>query len=204
MAKALKRMLASQLHADLEDATGALIVTTGPMTVENSEAFRGDLREKAGGARLRIIHNRTARVALKQRWFDGEAESATDGLEEMLKGPTAIVFGGSGPISIAKVVRDWRKKWKPLEVKGAVSDGELLGKEDAEGLAELPDLPELRGMFLSALLGAPRGLAGTLSGVYGGLARCLKARVDDAGGDAEGDAASDDDAGDADAAPVEA
>ena len=190
MSKALKRMMAAQFQEELGDATGLLFVETGPLTVENAEALRTDLREKAGGARLRIIHNRTAHVALKERWFEGcEAEAATSDLEALgalLKGPTAVAYGGDGPIPIAKVMRDWRKKWKPLKVKGAVADGELLSQEDTAGLADMPDLPQLKAMMLGALLGAPRGIATSLSAVYGGLARCLQARVDEAEG--EGDA----------------
>ena len=185
MSKIMKRMMTAQFQAELGDATGLLIVDTGPMTVENAEALRADLREKAGGARLKIIHNRTARVAIRERWF----EDGDDDLAPLLKGPTAVAFGGGGPIPIAKVLKDWRKKWKPLEVKGAVTDGELLPKEDLAGLAEMPDLPQLKAMMLGAILGTPRGIAVSLSAVYGGLARCIQARVDEGGGDA---AAADD------------
>lgn len=192
MAKALKRMMTSQLEASLEGETGLLILETGPMTVENAMALRADLREKAGGARMQIIHNRTARIAMRRRWFD-ESEQ---GLAPMLKGPTAIAFGGDGPISIAKVVRDWKRRWKPLRVKGAVADGELLLEQDADGLADMPDLNQLRAMMLGAVMGTPRGIAVSLSAVYGGIARCLQARVDKDGG-------GDEPAGEAEAAPSE-
>ncbi|MCA9316239.1 MAG: 50S ribosomal protein L10 [Planctomycetes bacterium] len=181
MAKALKRMMADQLEQALEGKNGLLILETGPMTVESTMAFRGDLREKAGGARLQVIHNRTAQVALNRKWF-GEG---SDVLDPLLSGPTAIAFGGDGPIPIAKVVRDWSRKWKPLKVKGAVADGELLLAEDASTLADMPDLPQLRAMMLGAVMGVPRGIAVSLSAVYGGLARCLQARVDQQGGGEE-------------------
>ena len=181
MAKALKRMLATQLEEELGDATGLLVVDTGPMTVENVTEFRKDLREKAGGARLRIIHNRTARVALNNKYFEGGAEA----LVEILRGPSAVVYGGDGAIPIAKVVRDWRKKFKELTLKAAIADGELLEAADAEGLAEMPDLPQLKAMMAAALISPARGIAGSLQGVYGGLARVIQARVDEGGGDGE-------------------
>lgn len=174
MAKALKRMLASQLQDDLGDTGGVIVLDPGSMTVESSEGFRTDLREKAGGARLRIIHNRTARVAFRSMWF----EDGNETLESMLTGPTAIVYGGDGAIPIAKVVRDWRKKWKTLQVKGAVTDGEVLEKPDAEALADMPDLHQLKGMMLGTIIGAPRGIAVSMAGVYGGIARCLQAKID--------------------------
>ncbi len=187
MAKELKRLLATQLESALVDAdAGLLVLDPGPMTVENVQEFRKDLREKAGGAKLRVIHNRTAKLALKRRYFE-DADTVED-LEAMLKGPTAVVYGGDGPIPCAKIVRDWRKKFKPLTLKGAVADGELMDASDAATLADMPGLTELKGMLLSAIIGSPRGIATCLSGVYGGLARCLQARIDKSSEDGEGEA----------------
>jgi large subunit ribosomal protein L10 len=182
MAKALKHMLASQLEAKLQDSpSGLLVVDPGGMTVESVMAFRRDLRENAGGARLRIIHNRTARVALKSMAYT----DTQDAIDEALAGPSAIIYGGDGPISIAKVVRDWRKKEKQLAVKAAVADGEVLGGEDARNLADMPDLEQLKGMLAGLLLSSGRGIAASLAGVYGGIARVMQARLD-AGGFAAG------------------
>ena len=66
MAKALKFMLSAQLQDALKgSASGLMVIDPGPMTVESAMEFRKDLREKAGGARLRIVHNRTARAAMQ-------------------------------------------------------------------------------------------------------------------------------------------
>jgi large subunit ribosomal protein L10 len=181
MAKALKTMLRSQLEQELVGTNGCLVLETGPMTVEGVSAFRKELREKAGGARLRVVQNRTARLALEAAWLKG-GENAP--LRKLLRGPTAIVFGGGGPVPIAKVVTEYKKKFKPLTVKGAVADGEVLGAKDAEGLAKLPGLPELRGQ-LAGLIAAPsRGIVATMHGVLAGLVRVVQARVDAAPKDA--------------------
>ena len=193
MAKALKHMLASQLGEELEKSpSGLMVLDPGGMTVESVMAFRGDLREKAGGARLRVLHNRTARVAIREQGYDGDVEA----LNATLTGPSAVVYGGDGPIPIAKVVRDWSKKHKTLRVKGAVADGEVLLEGDAQALADMPDLQQLKGMLAGLLLGSARGIATSLQAVYGGLARCIQARLDEGG--FAGDAAPA-----ADAAPAE-
>ena len=180
MSKALKRMLATQLGDQIAEANGLMLIDCGSMTVEKSEAFRRDLREKAGGARLRIIHNQTAKIAIRARWTEEDAEAPFDdgALDGMMNGPSAIVFGGDGPISIAKVVRDWKKKHKALELKGAIADGELFVGDEAAALADMPDLPQLRAMMLGAIMGSARGIAVSLSAVYCGLARCMQARID--------------------------
>ena len=185
MAKTLKTLLTSQLQTELKTTNGCVVLDPGPMTVESAMAFRRELREKAGGARLRVIQNRTARHALESAWLGGENEA----LRKILRGSTAIVFGGGGPVPIAKVVVEWRKKAKTVLVKGAVADGEVLGAKDAERLATLPGLPELRGMMVGLLAGGARGLAGTVNGVISGLVRVLQAHVDKAPAEAPAAAA---------------
>jgi len=176
MAKALKLMLSSQLQDALrESASGLMVIDPGPMPVESVMEFRRDLREKAGGARLRIVHNRTARVAMKSLGY----EDSEDAVTGMLAGPSAVVYGGDGPIPIARVVREWRFKFKKLKVKGAVADGEVLSREEAEGLADMPDLPQLRGMLAGAIASPARGIAASLAAVLCGLARVVQAHADE-------------------------
>src|SRR5262245_7471423 len=107
MAKSLKTMLTSQLQKDLATTTGCLVLDPGPMTVEGAMAFRKELREKAGGARLRVLHNRTARHALEGAWLKGGENKPLRG---MLKGSCAVAYGGAGPVPIAKVVVEWKRK----------------------------------------------------------------------------------------------
>ena len=182
MAKALKRMMVVEYERALDGLDGVIVLDTGPMTVEANQEFRRDLREKAGGARLKIIHNRTGRLALGQALFGADSEV----LHEALRGPSAIAFGGDGPIPIAKVLREWKRKFKPLRVKGGVAEGEVLAAGEVDGLADLPDMPQMRGMLLSTVLGPARGIAVSLQAVYGGIARALQARIDQEGGAADG------------------
>ena len=187
MAKALKRMMVREYEQVLDEVDGLIVVDPGPMSVEVNQEFRRDLREKAGGARMQIIHNRTVRIALEKAFYGNQP----DALTTVLRGPSAIVFGGDGPIPIAKVLREWRRKFKSLRVKGGVSEGEVLDAGEVEGLADLPSRDDLRAMLLSTVMGPARGIVGSLEAVYGGIARVLQARVDQ-----DGDAASGDDNGD--------
>jgi large subunit ribosomal protein L10 len=186
MAKALKRMMVAEYEQTLDEVDGLILFDPGPMTVEANQEFRKDLREKAGGAEMRVIHNRTAKIALEARFKEDPAV-----LEEALVGPSAIVFGGDGPIPIAKVLRDWRKKFKKLRLKAGVAEGEVLRAADVDGLADLPGVPQLRGMLLSAVIGSARGIAVSLQEVYGGIVRAVQAHVDQQGGDETSDEAGD-------------
>jgi large subunit ribosomal protein L10 len=174
VAKELKRLLSSQLLGALKGSDGAVFVNLGPMTVEKTSELRKFLRGKASGARLRVIHNRTARAAFREAGYPEKTSTA-------LKGPTAVVYGGDGPTSIAKTLVEWIRTDKATTLKGAVSEGEYYDAKGVQALAKLPDRKTLRAMLCGAILGPGRGIAAAMAANYGGLARATKARVD-AGG----------------------
>lgn len=176
MPKQLKQLLAKQVVGALHGHTGAVFVNVAAMTVEQSTSLRGLLAAKAGGARLRVLHNRTARAALRSAGWPSKVEA-------ILKGPTAVVYGGEGPSSIAKTLGEWSRtdKTKSLVLKGAVAEGEFFDAKGVLALAKMPDKLTLRAMLAQAILGPSRGLAVALAGNAAGLARVTQARIDKQG-----------------------
>ena len=175
MAKILKKMLASQVLDAMKGTNGAVFVNVAPMSVELSTRLRGFLLQKAGGARLRVVQNRSARHALTSVGYP--AKNA-----DMMKGPTAVIFGGDGPTSIAKSLAEWVRQDKKLVVKGAVAEGEIYdGKAVTAVLAKMPDKNTLRAMLLGAISGPARGLAVVLGAAGAGVARATQARIDKQG-----------------------
>ena len=171
MAKALKQLLSSQLLKAVHGADGAIFVNLGPMTVEQNMRLRGILRSKAGGAHLRVLHNRTARVALKTAGFPAKVDT-------ILKGPTAAIFGGDGTMVIAKTIVEWARTDKTFVLKGGVADGEFFDAKGVVALSKLPDKQTLRGMLAGAIAGPARGVASVLAASGASLARVMQARID--------------------------
>src|SRR5262245_4503362 len=164
-------MLAGQLQRLLQGSDGAVFVNPGTMTVEQNSKLRTLLAQKAGGARLRIVHNRTARAALAEAGWPEKVAS-------LLRGPTAIVYGGEGVPAAAKVIVEWAKANKTFAAKGAVLEGEFHDAKGVVVLARLPDKHTLRAMLVGAVAGPARGLASVVAASGGGLARVLQARID--------------------------
>lgn len=171
MAKVLKKILSSQVREAVKTADGAVFVNVSPMTVELSTRLRGFLQTKAGGARLRVVQNRTARHAFKDVGWPAK-------VGDILKGPTAMVYGGDGAATIAKRLAEWSRTDKTLVVKGAIADGEFFDAKGVAALAKMPDKTTLRGMIAGSILGPGRGLAVAIAGTGAGLARVLQARID--------------------------
>jgi large subunit ribosomal protein L10 len=167
----LKTMLAAHLLRLLEDSDGAVFVDPGPMTVEASTRLRTLLASKAGGARMRIVHNRTARAALLSAGWP-------EGVSKLLRGPTAIVYGGESVPVVSKSIVEWARTDKTFTIKGAVAEGEVYDAKGVAALSRMPDKNTLRAMLAGAISGPARGVASVLAAPGASLARVLQARID--------------------------
>ncbi len=168
MPRDVKLWMAAEVEGLLESGD-VLVVGLKPMDAQQTHGLRARLRE--GGARLRVVHNRTSRFAL------GEKHRA---LADHFRGQTAIALGGE-VIALAKALVEAATK-DLVELRGGFVEGDIVDAATLRELAAIPDKPTLLGMLLSAVLGSARGLAVSVNGVGAGLARCLQARVDQAGG----------------------
>jgi large subunit ribosomal protein L10 len=172
VAKFLKKLMADQVRDALDAAPQCLVVNLGEIDAEKDVALRSELRLK--GARLRVVHNRTARHALDDR---------RKGLATLMTGQVALALPQEEDpdmVTLAKTLLAAQVA-KTIQIRGGWVDGELLDREGVELLAKSPDKHTLRGMLAGAINGAARGLAVSLSGVGGGLARCLKQKIDKSG-----------------------
>ena len=59
-------------------------------------------------------------------------------LVPFLAGPTAFAFGYDDPVAPAKILSEFAKKNKALEIKGGIVEGAVIGPEGVANLADLP------------------------------------------------------------------
>lgn len=115
-----------------------------------------DLRrrvQKTGGD-VTVSKNTLIKVAMKDndQW---------KGLEEYLKGPTALVFGGEDFIGAAKALNDFSKEKRAVVVKirGGVLQGEAMDEKKLKALADLPSREGLLTMIAQLLQSPISGFA---------------------------------------------
>ena len=82
-------------------------------------------------------------------------DAGIDGLDDALKGPTALAFITGDVATVAKGLRDFAKANPLLVIKGGVMDGKFLDATQVKALADL----ESREVLLSKLAGAMKGTA---------------------------------------------
>lgn len=153
MARPEKVAVVDEVYEKLTKAQSVVLVDFRGLTVQEATELRKKLR--AAGVELRVAKNTLTRLA---------AEKAN--LKELhvyLEGPTALAFGYEDPVSPAKILSEFAKDHKKLELKGGVLEGKVIDQAMVKALAELPSKEVLLGQ-LAGLLQAPiRNLAYVLS-----------------------------------------
>lgn len=134
----------AELQARFERASVTLVASSTGLTVAKTQELRRALRQ--AGGELKIAKNTLARRALK--------DTAYAILDELLAGPTGLVFGYDDPVAVAKVLVRFAEQNDKLSIAGGVLEGRLLAGPAVADLAKLPSREVLLATLL-ALVQAP-------------------------------------------------
>ena len=115
------------------------------LSVEETNALRSLFHE--ADVEYRVLKNRLVKIAVKEMGYDG--------LDDVLKGPTALAFGSLDPTAPARVIKEFLKKEGKVKekpaVKGLVFDGQVMDASYYVKLANLLSKEELLAKLLGGL-----------------------------------------------------
>jgi len=141
------------------------------LSVAELQELRAELRK--ANATYRVSKNTLIRRALN--------DAGVDDLDEMLVGPTALVFCQEDPVGPAKALKAFLKDHPDLQFKGAYFDGAAMDAEEALKLADLESREDLLAKLAGLMYGALANTARLLQALPEKQARLLQALVDDGG-----------------------
>ncbi|WP_417637332.1 50S ribosomal protein L10 [Enterococcus faecalis] len=146
---AKKETLVQATAEKFESAASVVIVDYRGLTVEEVTNLRKQLRE--AGVEMKVIKNSILSRAAKKVGLDG--------LDEVFTGPTAVAFSNDDVVAPAKIIDEFAKDAKALEIKGGVIEGKVSSVEQITALAKLPNREGLLSMLLSVLQAPVRNVA---------------------------------------------
>ncbi len=148
-----------QIVEDLRDrfSKSAIIILTDYKGLD--VAAMNDLRRRL---RAEEIEYRVVKNTILTR---ASADNDGDLIKDFFKGPSAVALGLNDPIAPAKVLAQFAKDHKQLEIKVGVMGGKVLDATAITALAKLPSREVLLGQFLSALNSIPTSFVRTLAAV---------------------------------------
>jgi large subunit ribosomal protein L10 len=128
-------------------------------------------------------HNAEVRVAKNTLTAIAARANNLEALESQLTGPTALVTAFDDPVQPAKIVSDFARTSRILQIRSAMLDGALIGTSEVESLATLPSREVLVGRVVGGLSSPLYGIVGVLAGPIRSLQYVLQARAQQLGGD---------------------
>lgn len=171
-----KTRAVAELHNRFKQATVTLLASSTRLSVGKMQQLRRAIKQ--AGGEYKVAKNSFTRRAVK--------DTAYSRLEQLLEGPTGLVFGYSDPVAVAKVlVRFAEESNEALKIKGGALDGQPMRAEQVKALASLPPIEALRARVVS-IAKAPGGrvvsaLRNPASRVAGAVAALAKRREEEAG-----------------------
>ena len=161
-----------QITEDLHDrfAKSAIIVLTDykGLDVTSINDLRRKLRES--NIEYQVVKN-TLLVRAAE-----DTEVAV--LKDHFKGPSAVAISYDDPVAPAKVLTQFAKDNKELEIKVGVLNGKVLDAQAIKALATLPSREVLLAQFLSALNAVPTSFVRVLAEVPRSMLNVLTAIKD--------------------------
>lgn len=142
-----KQGIVEEIATKMKDASTYVLFEYRGLTVSETDALRRKLREN--DSEFKIYKNTLTKRAL---------ESLNIDLSEHLNGPKAIAFGKDA-IAPIKVLSDFAKEHKALELKVGVVDGEVADINMLNQLASIPSREGLLTMLAGGLMGVVRDLS---------------------------------------------
>lgn len=164
-AKKQREAKVAEISEKFSRAQSAILVDYRGLNVAAMTELRRNLRN--AGVELKVYKNTLTRIALH-----GQDQT---GLDSALEGPTAIAFGYDDAIAPAKLLVEFAKEHKDLELKAGLVDGKVVNVDEIKALASLPSREELLAKLVGSLVSPLRGLVNVLSGPQRNLVYVLEA-----------------------------
>ena len=137
----LKQPVVAEISEVIKDAQSVVLVDYRGLTVEEDTALRKSLRE--AGVTYKVYKNTMMNFAFKGTDFEG--------LAPYLNGPSAMASSSTDATAPARVLAEFAKKAKNLEIKAGVVEGNVYDAKGMEAIASIPSREVLIGRLLGSM-----------------------------------------------------
>lgn len=160
-----KEKFVADFRGRLEKSQGSFLVDYQGINVDGVNRLRNELRKV--DAEFQVVKNRLLKLACE------ETETAL--IKDYMQGPSAVALTYEDVVGTAKVLVDFSKDFKNLEIKIGQISGKVIDLEAIKRLAELPGKDVLLAQALSAMQAVPGSFVRILNGVIAKMLNVLKA-----------------------------
>lgn len=163
-----KKAIVDEIRSEINDSLFLIVTDYKGMSVSQTEELKSRLHDV--DARFRVVQNRLTKIAL---------DDAQEGVQDHLKGPSAMILGAGGEVvEAAKVLKKFLKETGLPTVKVGSLRGVILSEDDVKELAEMPPREVLLGTLVGTIAAPMTQLVGVFQQKTASLVYVLKAIQD--------------------------
>ncbi|MCL6639138.1 MAG: 50S ribosomal protein L10 [Firmicutes bacterium] len=160
-----KELILQELKEKLGSAKVVVLTDYRGLTVAEVTRLRRRLRE--AGCEFKVAKNTLASLAARQLGLEG--------LDPYLEGPVSIAMSAEDPVAPAKVLTEFIRETRKMEIKAGVLEGKVINAEGVRGLADLPPREVLLAKVLGGMQAPLYGFASVLQGTLRSFVYVLEA-----------------------------
>jgi len=165
MKKTLKEKAVKDIKDKFDKSKVVIFTDYKGLTMFQLSALRRKLRPL--DAEYKVLKNTYITRAVKEKAFEG--------IEKLLIGPTAILFGYKDQVMPAKVLSEFIKENEKLNIKGGVLEGKLIEPRIITALSKLPSREVLIAKVLGGMKAPITNLVFDLKGMINKFVFALNA-----------------------------
>ena len=155
MSKYIKELQMKSMETMFSGVTDVVIADVVGLDSKQSYDLRVELRKK--NIQLQVVPNNLARKVFERMGLPP--------MDDLLKGSSAVFWGGEGIIELAREITEFAKKLEKLQLKGLAMAGQtMVGKEQVEKVGKMPSRLEVLGQIAGMLIGPVSGVINLATG----------------------------------------
>ena len=170
-----KELMLGQIKTFLEKNPDIVITSFSNLKVPEMQELRHSL--KGVSSRYMVVKNTMINRVLKQYKMEDTLG--------MVDGMCGMVFIGEDSIKTSKILVDFKKAHKNLDIKGGFLEGSVVSFDKIKQLADLPPREILLAMVVSGLYSPVTGFVVSLAGIIRRFAYVINA-IKEKGGNQDG------------------
>jgi large subunit ribosomal protein L10 len=160
-----KQAIVAEVAGVAAKAYSAIAAEYRGMTVAEMDALR--VLARNNGVYLRVVKNTLVRKAVEGTDFQC--------MREGLTGPLVLAFSMEDPGAAARIIKDFAKDHKKLEVKMISISGKVLAPSELETVAKMPTYEQALSLLMAVMKAPVEKLVRTINEVPGKLVRTVAA-----------------------------
>jgi large subunit ribosomal protein L10 len=163
-----KEQEVAEIAEKLKRSKEVVLVDYRGLSVKNMADLRSQLRE--AGIDLKVYKNTLTKLAVKK--------TGHEDMSEYLEGPTAIAFDYQDEVTLPKILVNFAKEHKELELKGGALGQQGIDLDQIKSLASLPSREELIAKAVGAIAGPLRSFVYVLNAPIQSFGRVVQQIAD--------------------------